>query len=79
MPRHGHIAIIYRTYGYEYCAKFVEIDICSDYNIKNLTCPVCVANEENKLERNKLVDFEKKRGVWLGPEDENCPMYCCPL
>ena len=78
MARHGHVAIVYRTYGYEYCAKFVEIDFCFKFNKENKTCPICVVNEENKLARNKLVSERKAAGEWLGPESPYCPSDCCP-
>ena len=78
MARHGHVAIVYRTYGYEYCAKFVEIDFCFKFNKENKTCPVCLANEENKLARNKLVTERKALKEWRGPENPACPADCCP-
>lgn len=51
MPRHGHVAIMYRTFGYEDCAKFVEVDECGPLNRKNLTCPKCHATIENNQAR----------------------------
>lgn len=41
MARQGHVSLVYRTYDYEMCAKFVEIDVCASFNDKNLTCPIC--------------------------------------
>ena len=58
-PRMGHLAVVYKTYDYEFCAKFVEIDICADFNEKNLTCPICVATDENRRDRYKLVSDMK--------------------
>lgn len=81
MPRHGHVAIVYRTYGYEYCAKFTEIDECDDLNRKNQTCPKCHATDENNLAKMELVERMKNKpgSYWLGPEDILCPPHCCPI
>ena len=79
MPRLGHVSIVYRTWDYEVCAKWVEIEECSDYNRKGLTCPICVASEENNLARvNQAAEMKESR-YWFGPEAERCPQYCCPL
>ena len=64
MARHGHVAVVYRTYSYEQCAAFVEIDICAVYNKANQTCPKCAVTDANVLERDRLVDERKASGLW---------------
>ena len=79
IPRLGHASIVYRTYDYEWCAKFVEIDNCAEFNKANLTCPYCVNSDENREQKNKLTNMMKENGYWLGPESPMCPPICCPI
>ena len=79
MPRHGHISVLYRTYNYEQCAKFVEIDICAEFNNRNATCPICQTTEKNKRDKYALVKDMKERQYWRDPSDPACPPACCPI
>jgi hypothetical protein len=40
-PRQNHIAILFTSYDYDLCAKYVYEAECSDAVRKNLTCTRC--------------------------------------
>ena len=58
-PRMGHIAIIYKTWTYEFCAKYVEEDACGYEVRRDLPCSVCMANDDRRGDRARK-EIEKK-------------------
>ena len=81
-PRTGHTAIIYRTWTYEICTRFVEIERCDKELRSNLPCSVCLANQDVRDDRarkaiEKTTKNEKGISDWLTPLHEDCPAECC--